>query len=991
MPNTDMQNSRNKQIKTVQYPISIVAIGASAGGLEPLELFFKNINQNINAAFIIITHMHRNQFTFNRLMELLNKFTNMNILPIKNGTIIKPQTIYIADPRKILHLMHNTFSPVKNIDKNEKDLPIDNLFRILANDNSKRKIVGVILSGAGDDGVLGLRAIHAEGGLTIAEEPTLAKFSSMPEYAIKTGIVDYILPPEKMSDPIYKYLKFGYKETPLLKDTPYDVLQQIFILVQKQTGHDFSHYKKNTIWRRIEKRMSVHQISTIETYVRYLQEHPQEISTLFKEFLIGVTSFFRDPDAFSSLKSELLLKIFKKKPKNTCIRVWVAGCSSGEEVYSIAITLTECMESLNKQFEIQIFGTDIDESAIDVARAGIYPLTIRADVDQERLNKYFKLEDNHYKISKDIRKMIIFAPQSIIKDPPFTKLDLLCCRNLMIYLNANLQKKILPLFHYCLKPGGLLFLGSAENIGEYTNLFHINNKKWKIFEKKDVHSPFQITMSFPTATQPIEIADMKNIERTDKLKQYNNISQYVERILLDIYSPACVVINEKNEIIYIYGRTGYFLEPAPGKANLNILEMARPGLKIKLSSAIRKAFTQNQEVYYHNLQVESNSHLKNINLRIKPIPELEHYQKVLLVIFEDVNTIQPSVVKSSHASTEKYEIHVAELELELKHTKETLQTTIEELETSNEELKSSNEELQSTNEELQSTNEEIETSKEELQSLNEELATVNIELQHRIDQLSNANDDMMNLLDSTEIATIFLDNELCVKRFTPKVKEVINLIPADIGRPISHIVSNLKYDNLVSDAQQVLDTLASKIIDVENKDGQWHMLKIIPYRTISNKIEGVVITFLNINQQKQAEQKLAQYNIAHQDAINYANIIMQTTHEPLLLLDKDLKIITANDAFYQFFGLKERIPGQKLFHYAKNIWKIPALADFAEQCFYLNDGTSNFELENNFPNIGYKKLHLNACRFMQNETLIPLLLLAFKESTGSLQHANNKT
>jgi two-component system CheB/CheR fusion protein len=996
MPNVEAKDSRTKRVKTQnknnlvisKIALPIIAIGASTGGLEALEAFFKHLTSEVSAAFVVITPGKKD--SFNRLPGLLKKYTKMPVMLIKNNAIIQPNIIYIIDPSKTLNISRNVFKLSKYNEEKTKELPIDHVFRILASDSKLRKIVGVILSGDGTDGTRGLRAIHAEGGLTIAQDPKLAKASSMPAYAIKTGIIDYILPPEKMSDSIFNYLKLGYKEASLLKNTSFDVLQQIFTLVQKYSGHDFSFYKKNTIWRRIEKRMSVHQISYIATYVRYLQQHPQEINVLFKEFLIGVTCFFRDTEAFAILKNELLSRVIKNKAKNSCIRVWIPGCSSGEEVYSIAIILLECMSQVNKYFDIQIFGTDIDESAIEVARCGIYPTTISADMSAERLSRYFKKEGNAYKINKDIRKMIIFAPQSIIKDPPFTKLDLICCRNLMIYLNAHLQKKILPLFHYSLKPGGLLFLGTAENLGENTNLFNTINKKWKIFERKGGQSTFHIALNLPIATQRIEIADMKNIEKNEKLKQYNNISQHLEKILLEHYAPACVVINEKNEIIYIHGRTGSYLEPAPGKANLNILEMVRPSLKIKLSSAIRKAFTQQQEIYYHNLHIENNGISIDLNLRIKPLGEIEHFQKTLLVIFENVNMASSNIPKTPSPSTEKHESQLTELEQELNHTKETLQITIEELETSNEELKSSNEELQSTNEELQSTNEEIETSKEELQSVNEELATVNTELQHRIDQLSNANDDMMNILDSTDISTIFLDNELCVKRFTPRVKEVINLILSDVGRPIHHIVSNLKYDELVSDAQRVLDTLTSKIVEVENKDGCWYRVKIIPYRTLSNKIEGVVITFLNINQQKQVEQRLEQYDHAFQDATNYSNIIMQTMHEPLLLLDNDLKIIATNAAFSQFYLLKKKIQGQTLSHLARNVWKIPALFDSTEQSLHFDGNISSFEIEHTFSKIGYKKLHVNACRFMRQETNTELLMLVFKDITGLSQDDKRK-
>jgi two-component system CheB/CheR fusion protein len=553
------------------------------------------------------------------------------------------------------------------------------------------------------------------------------------------------------------------------------------------------------------------------------------------------------------LKKELTERVLVHKSSSDNLRVWVPGCSTGEEVYTIAIIISECMSFLNIHPNVQIFGTDIDEEAIEIARSGIFPKSIQNEVTPERLDRFFIKEHDSYKINPDIRKMIIFALQNVIKDPPFTKLDLLSCRNLLIYLSSTLQKRVLPLFHYSLCQNALLLLGTSETISGSTAFFNIIDKKWKIFERNQVHSTFKSTRYIASEAKEIALINDKTMESTMPEIE-PNLHNLITNILLKYYTPACVVIDEKGSIIYVYGRTSRFLEFAPGAARLQFLDMIPPDLKLKLQNLIRKAFTQQQELAFDNLELHGKDDAKYIHIKLRPLTETKLYNgKLLLIIFEEMMS-PPSNQESS--GKERKHKKTAELEQELKYTKESLQTTIEELETSNEELKSSNEELQSANEELQSTNEEIETSKEELQSLNEELSTVNTELENRIDQLSRTNDDIKNLLDNTEIATIFLDKNLCIKRFTPKATELINLIPTDVGRPISHIVSNLRYETLVEDSRTVLKKLESITTVRLDKSDRWYLIRIIPYRTITNAIDGVVITFLDIDAQKQAEEQL---------------------------------------------------------------------------------------------------------------------------------------
>jgi two-component system CheB/CheR fusion protein len=636
--------------------------------------------------------------------------------------------------------------------------------------------------------------------------------------------------------------------------------------------------------------MNVHQIEKIPTYVRFLQESTTEVETLFKELLIGVTNFFRDSEAFDALKAKALTQILKGKPTDYTIRVWVPGCSSGEEAYSIAILLRECSEPLQQYIGIQVFATDIDHTAIETARAGIYPASISTDVSSDRLKRFFISEDNIYIIKKNIRDMLVFASQDIIKDPPFTKLDLVCCRNLLIYLDSDLQKKILPLFHYSLKPGGFLFLGSSETIGGFTDLFSSVDKKWKIFKRKKAASAGHVVVELPV-TPPLD----SDYEFGRKEPTEIGVAQLAEKNLLVHYAPPSVVINETGVILYIHGRTGKYLEPAPGEARLSICEMAREGLKLELPSAIRKATSHKKEVTYKGLKVKGNGVTQTINLIVRPMLEASSPPGLMMVVFEDLT---PAIMEESPEKKgipkKKVDERVEAVEKELQYTKENLQTTIEELETANEELKSTNEELQSTNEELQSTNEELETSKEEQQSMNEELTTVNTELQGKIEELSKSNNDMKNLLDAIDVPTIFLDNDLCIKRFTSHATRIANFIQTDIGRPIGDIVSKIVDINLSEDAGAVLKDLAFREREVMTKDGCYFSIRVAPYRTIENVIDGVVITFLDLTKAKEVER----------DEQRLATVI-KDSNDALTILDPEGNILAWNRGAERMYGYSE--------------------------------------------------------------------------------------
>jgi two-component system CheB/CheR fusion protein len=970
----------SQKIKSSNQNFPLVGIGGSAGSLQALEEFFHHLPSSTHSdiSYIVITHLDPNHVS--SLPAILQKTTKLKVIPITDEIKLEPNCIYVSRLAKNVYIKNGTLLKFAKHKKYEKIyLPIDFFFQSLANEQG-RKIIGIILSGTGMDGTQGIKDISTAGGLVIAQDPKNAQFDNMPKSAIETGLVDYIASPSNIPKQVYNYLNYNLLDKTLKESETLKGLQPIFNLLRTQMGHDFSLYKCNTVCRRIEKQMNLHQISTMKTYARHLQNNPQEVKVLFKDLLIGVTNFFRNPEAFGVLKKIIAAKLLKDQAKDRCIRVWVPACATGEEVYSLAILFQECMEEVNRYYNIQIYGTDIDEAAIEIARAGIYSASIIADVSQERLKRFFTKEDKMYKISKDIRKMAIFAVQNIIKDPPFTKLDLLSCRNLLIYFTSELQKKILPIFHYSLNYSGTLFLGSAENIAGFTDFFNTLDKKWKIFEKRlgSSSSSLQNYLEFPTTPQ------LEKMEKTMELNakiahKEKNLPQFLESILLENYAPTCIIVTEEGNTIYIHGRTGKYLEPASGIATLNVLQMAKPGLKLKLAAALRQISTQKKQVIYNNLQVKEGEIIHHINLTVRPFKEFDPKRNLSLIIIENAGLSQQlDLVHPKHITHEKLVQRLVSLEVELKQSRENLQTTIEELETSNEELKSSNEEMQSTNEELQSANEELETSKEELQSLNEELTTVNAELEARIEELSSTNDDIQNLLYSTEIATIFLDTELNIKRFTPKATELTNLIQTDIGRPISDIVSKLKYDTLIKDAQKVLETLSCKTIEVQNREQKWYQVRIMPYRTLSNIIDGVVITFLNIDVQKQAEEKVRQLNVALENISDYTNSLIDVAHDALVILDEKFDVLTANSEFCKFFDTKlEKIQGQNIYNFFEEKTDITKLHEVLDRILsekkILKNYPKNFKINNKD-----RKTRLNAKIVGGVGSNIPTILLTLK-------------
>ena len=835
----------------------VVGIGASAGGLEALEAFLKNVPKGSGLAFVVVQHMdptHKGA-----LVELLQRVTEVPVLEVKDRMRVQANHIYVIPPNRDLSILHGVLHLIDPTAPRGLRLPIDFFFRSLADDQQERGI-GVILSGMGSDGTLGLRAIKEHTGVAFVQAPQTAKFDGMPRSAVEAGVADVVAPVEELPGKIAAYLKSAgsqFRTDQALPEREQSALEKVIILLRDRTGHDFSQYKTSNLYRRIERRMSLHQLPRITDYVRYLSANAQEADLLFKELLIGVTSFFRDSAIWEMVKTEALPPLLAAQPKGALLRAWVAGCSTGEEAYSLAIVFKEALDKLKpgRDMQLQVFATDLDADAVERARAARYPASIAADVSAERLRRFFGREENGYRVNKQIREMVIFARHNLIMDPPFTKLDFLSCRNLLIYLEPELQRRLLSLFRYSLKPGGVLLLGTAETTGAAGRLFAPFAGKSRLYHRTsvpdDADQPALPRVFGRPRTEAVEPA---SAEAPDQ-----SVAVLADRLLHQQYTPAAVLITRSGDIVYVGGKTGKYLEPAAGKANWNIFAMARPGLDSVIHDEVRRAVARGAVVTVRGVKVKTDAGTQLVDVTIQPLSEPAGLRGTVLVVFADSAGVKTRerTVRGSHRTSNQ-----ATLEDELRRTREEVDATREEMQTSQEELKSSNEELQSANEELQSTNEELTTSKEEMQSMNEELQTLNQELQAKVDELSRASDDMKNLLNSTSIATLFLDDALNVRRFTTEATKLFKLLPGDVGRPITDLASDLDYPDLVENLREVLSTLVFKERTIRTRDGRWYSVRIMPYRTQDDRIDGLVITFSDVSTAKKLEAELRARGVA---------------------------------------------------------------------------------------------------------------------------------
>jgi two-component system, chemotaxis family, CheB/CheR fusion protein len=878
-----------------KLPFPVIGIGSSAGGLEALELFLKNVPYPCGMAFVIVQHLDP---THNGIMvELLQRVTAMPVCQVSDRLKIEPDHVYLIPPNKDMSILHGMLHLLDMVKPRGLRLPIDFFFRSMA-DDLQHHSVGVILSGMGSDGTLGLRAIKEKGGGVFVQDPASSKFDGMPRSAIDDGLADVVAPVEILPAKIITYLKhlpILSKPALALEDRALSSLEKIVILLRAQTGHDFSLYKKNTIYRRIERRMGIHEIEKISTYVRYLQENPHEIDLLFKELLIGVTSFFRDPAAWELLQSKGIPAILASRPSGGVVRAWVAGCSTGEEAYSLAMVFRDVLATMKHagHFKLQIFATDLDKAAIEKARTGIYPPNITADVSPQRIKQYFEKDDHGYRITREIRETIVFAPHNVIMDPPFTKLDILVCRNLLIYMEQELQKKLMPLFHYSLNPGGILFLGTAETVGSNSQLFEMFDSKARLFRHLHQSISFE-AVDFPASfSHSLPVFPDSSNEQAKLTTSEINLKAITDQLLLQNYTPAAVLTNSNGDIVYISGRTGKYLEPAAGKANLNIFAMAREGIGYELNLLFRNVLRQKGEITKKGVRVGTNGETQILDLTVKLIEKPDALKNMVMIVFADVAKKAPEASDQAPFANVS-DSRIVSLAEELKEAKDEIITIREEMQTSEEELKSTNEEMQSANEEMQSTNEELTTSKEEMQSLNEELQTVNHELQSKVTDLSQANNDMKNLLNSTDIATLFLDDELNIRRFTNRTSSIIKLIASDVGRPITDIVTDLHYPALADDAHEVLTTLVFSEKQIAASNERWFTVKIMPYRTQENRINGLVITFNDISIAKKLEQSLREIEKSFRFLIDTmpVGIILQQSEGDIVMANQEAERIT---------------------------------------------------------------------------------------------------
>lgn len=822
----------------------IVGIGASAGGLEALEDFFQNVPEDCQLAFVVVQHVDPDQKDL--LPEILQRSTPMKVTQIKNHTKAESRCVYILPPDKDLSIRNGVLLLITPVEPRLHRSPIDFFFKALAKDQGECA-VAVILSGMGNDGTKGIRFIKDNAGFVLAQSPETAKFDSMPCHAIKSGLVDIVAQTKQLPSRIIGHCEHKPENPPTanqptLQDSERSPLDNIIMLLKKKTGNDFSLYKKNTLRRRIDRRMGVHNIDSFTLYLDYLKDNPNELDLLFKELLIGVTNFFRDPAIWEKLTLETIPELLISKSSVRNFRAWIPGCSSGEEAYSLAITFQETVNKLEYEEtppSLQIFATDLNVDAISYARKGHYSFDIEDTVSAELLERYFIKDETGYSVSPNIRDMVIFAKQNVISDPPFTKLDILSCRNLQIYFDVSLQKRLMKLFHYSLLDEGILILGSAETVGRNKNLFSPLDDKLPIFKRSKITNPIQ-SMDLPEALPSALYSDESSSTQEERIiKPLDNLQASANQLLLSQFSPAAVLINKDGDILYINGSTGKYLEPATGKANWNIHAMIQDSLSHTLETALASASQHEGMVKVAGTIILDEKTSQAVEVNAIEIKTPEELAGLFMVSFTELDLSENTASVTELDNDES-------LAMQLKNARKELKQVREEKKIFQEDARSSYEELQSTNEELQSTNEELTTSKEEMQSLNEELQTLNSELHSKVDDLSWINNDMINLLNSTEIATLFLDGERNIRRFTSFCKPLFRLIDSDIGRPLSDIVTELKYEELDNDISKVLKTLEFCEKQITTKNGHLYKVRIMPYRTQEDIYDGVVITLIDI-------------------------------------------------------------------------------------------------------------------------------------------------
>ena len=948
----------------------IVAIGASAGGLEAFEQFLRAMPDDSGMGFVVLQHLDPTHASI--LTEILQRSTRMPVNEARDQVVVEPDHVYVIPPNRDMVIIQGALGLSEPRGPRGRHMPIDSFMRSLADDQGALA-VGIVLSGTGTDGTLGLRAILGAGGLCLVQDPATAKYDGMPASAIQAGYASQVLAVEDMpkalaADARLRELMVQNRKSPINDKR----LARVLMRLRAATGHDFSQYKKSTLGRRIARRMVQHGLVDVEAYERYLNEHPDEVQALFCELLINVTSFFRDPEVFDFLKASVLPALLANRSETEPLRIWVAGCATGEEAFSLAMLLRELADDLHRELPTQIYSTDIDPDAIAVGRAGLYPPNIAQDVSPERLRRFFVKEEKGYRVRKEIREMVVFALQSVIKDPPFTRLDVLSCRNLLIYLEPELQDRLMPIFHYALRPGGVLCLSPSESIGNHPDLYEPIERKFSLYRAKPSLASRRALLSSRIAwtpeTRTVELVGMGLRPRE------GSVAEIARRALLQSFAPASVLTELNGDILYVHGETGPYLRLAPGQPTHNILDMARDGLQLELREALQQAAVEGAPMLEREITIREPEDTLTVALTVRLLQGPGAGHRLLLVSFRNVKRAAPRRgARKAQAGESAEAKRIEALERELVLSKQGMGAMVEEQQASNEELQSANEELQSTNEELQSTNEELETSKEELQSVNEELVTVNSELHSKVEQLTSMQDDMKNLLDNISVGAIFLDRSLLIRRFTQDAAHVYRLVSTDLGRPLADIRSELKDVDLLADARAVMKTLVSVEREVQSLEGTWYLVRIQPYRTTDNVIDGVVLTFNDVTDRVHA--------IADRRARDLAEAIVDTVHEPLVVLDGQLKVVAANRAYAtRFGGPVQALLGKRFYEIGDRQWDVEAMHGLLDVTLPSERTFEARELTHQVPGMGPapQQLRLSARRVAEAGGGSELVLLTFE-------------
>jgi two-component system, chemotaxis family, CheB/CheR fusion protein len=947
----------------LRFPV--VGIGASAGGLEAFRQLLDQLPEKTGMAFVLVQHLDPTHGS--ALKEILSRSTKIPVTEVMDGVAIEPDHIYVIPANTNMSIQDGMLRLGARVLVQGQHMPINNFLNSLATERGDQAI-SVILSGTASDGTEGCSAVKAAGGITFAQDEKSAKYPSMPRSAVHSGCIDFVMTPGEIARELTRIGRHPYvareaaKEIQAVEGAPGGELDRILAMVRDATGVDFAHYKQSTMQRRIKRRMVVLRIESLPEYLRYIKRNPQEIEHLYRDILIHVTGFFRDPKAFEALRTTVLPALFSnRRVEDSPIRIWVPGCSTGEEVYSIAMTLLEYLwDKADTRLHpyhtkrLQIFATDISDVALERARAGLYTESAVAGVSPERLKRFFLPSDGGYQISKSVREMCVFARQNVIKDPPFSNLDLVSCRNLLIYLGPELRQKVVPLLHYALRPAGFLMLGESESLGSFPDHFTLLDKKNKIYQKKQSGAPL-ITYFSRTDIEPRKLGEVQGPKPQSAA---GSSEREVERVLLNRFVPVSIVVNSEMEIVQFRGKTGAYLEPPSGQPTFSLSKMAREGLLVDLRAALNQAKKKDEPVRRTGVRVQSNGGTREVDLEVLPIRDQNASGRFYVVVFQEAPG-HYRAARSREARSKRGERAAAvrekdRTEREVSQLREQLQALIEDHETTLEEYKSANEEVLSANEELQSTNEELETAKEELQSTNEELTTLNEELQNRNTELSVVNNDLLNLFGNVSIPVVILGNDLRIRRFTPPAQKLLNLLPADIGRRIGEVRPNVEIDNLEEMAREAIESATVQERETrEVEGGGWHALRVRPYRTWDNKIDGAVITFQDINDLKAAVEETHLYSDA----------LVENARDPTLVLDHHLRVTTANHAFYRTFKVSPpETEGRLIYELGNGQWNIPKLSALLDQLMATQRRIDDFEVRHDFPDIGPRTMLLNARR-----------------------------